>query len=208
MKKLMMAASVAALAIASTAAFADDSVGNAFVSASLGQAGYRASAFNGGDVYRTSNDRSATAGALRIGYQWHSVVDYGVEAGYVDLGNSMLKSYSPEGQNNEKLGSRGYLLGGNLNYNINDQWYVSGRAGWFRSRLNDQDTAYTADGRERSSAHSTGTGEYAGVGVGYNISKAFSVGLNYDNYHSRAKYGDEGDLTTAMYSVSAQYRFW
>jgi OOP family OmpA-OmpF porin len=208
MNKLFTAALAASLAVASTASFADSSTGDFFVNANLGQSQYRASAFNGFGTTGTSNDRSDTAGAVRLGYRWHSVVDYGVELGYVDLGNASLKSFFPGAQSNEKLSSRGYLLGGNLNYNITDAWYVSGRAGWFRSRLNDRVTTFSDAGSIRDSAHSTGTGEYVGVGVGYNISRAFSVGLNFDDYHSRAKFGDEGSLTTGMYSVSAEYRFW
>ncbi|MET0330588.1 MAG: outer membrane beta-barrel protein [Dyella sp.] len=208
MNKLFTAALAASLAVASTVSFADSSTGDFFVNANLGQSQYRASAFNGFGTTGTSNDRNDTAGAVRFGYRWHSVVDYGVEVGYVDLGNAMLKSYFPGAQSNEKLSSRGYLLGGNLNYNINDSWYVSGRAGWYRSQLNDRVTTYSVVGNFRDSAHSTGTGEYAGVGVGYNISKAFSVGLNFDDYHSRANTGDQGALTTGMYSVSAEYRFW
>ncbi|MFC5743802.1 outer membrane protein [Dyella tabacisoli] len=208
MNKFQTVAVALALGAASTASFAD--TGNFFVNGNLGTSDYRVSnPASGIPGVQSSLDKKDAAGALRIGYRWNSVVDYGVEAGYVNLGNAEGKLSNSLGQSYLKQKSRGWLLGGNLNYNINDNWYVSARGGWYRAHNAFQLRAYTPGGNFRSSSSTTGTGEYVGVGVGYNINKAFSVGVNYDNYHSNGNSSDVNKLSTniAMYSVFGEYRF-
>lgn len=220
MRKLPIVGMAAMLSVASTACFADD--GNFFVNGDVGQAHYRIASSTTYDSFngpgRNSVDKKDTAGALRFGYRWHGVVDYGVEAGYVDLGQAQVKSYSYNNQTSD-IKTRGWLLGGNLKYNINDAWYVSARGGWFRSRNEDKVKVSQGEcsvicplrpsGEYRVS--STGTGEYLGVGAGYNFSPNFSLGLSYDNYHGHPDgydaYGNKQGANIALYSVSAEYRF-
>ena len=38
--------------------------------------------------------------------------------------------------------SRGWLPGGNLKYNINDNWYLSARGGWFHSQVESEGTGF------------------------------------------------------------------
>ncbi|WP_216840693.1 hypothetical protein [Dyella sp. S184] len=55
---------------------------------------------------------------------------------------------------------------------------------------------------------STGTGEYLGVGAGYNLPSNVSIGLSYDNYHAHPISNGTGTgVNVALYSVSAEYRF-
>lgn len=212
MNKFLTAAVALALGAASTASFAD--TGNFFVNGNLGTSDYRVNnAFGGFDDLLGSNnssvDKKDLAGAVRIGYRWNSVVDYGVETGYVNLGNAESRTANDFSHASFKQKSRGWLLGGNLNYNINDNWYVSARGGWYRAHNAFQFRSYAPVGNFRYSSSTTGTGEYVGVGVGYNINKAFSVGVNYDNYHSNGNSSDTYQLSTnvAMYSVFGEYRF-
>jgi len=219
MRKLLIVGMVAMLSIASTTSFADD--GNFFVNGDVGQAHYRVASSSTYDFfygsYHDSVDKKDTAGALRFGYRWHSVVDYGVEAGYVDLGQTKTKTYSPYGTDydrKEDQKTRGWLVGGNLKYNIADKWYVSARGGWFRSRNEVEAQGSNAPllpGFFHYSISSTGTGEYLGLGAGYNILPNLSVGLSYDNYHARTNSSSNiaiADSTNiALYSVSAEYRF-
>jgi len=71
----------------STGSLADG--GNFYVNVDAGQADYSvASTYNIAhcNLYIGGNPETKdTAGALRFGYRWHSVADFGVEAGYVDL---------------------------------------------------------------------------------------------------------------------------
>lgn len=209
MRKLIAVTVAIALGAASTAAFADD--GNVFVNVNAGAANYQIDNPYIGNANKFS--KHDTAGALRVGYRWKSVVDYGVEFGYGFLGKASARGFGipADGVNQrETMKTRGWLLGGDLNYNITDQWYIDGRAGWFRAH-----SAYTqsADafstpvpGRVEYRGNTTATGEYLGVGFGYNINQAFSVGLAYDDYHIPANQFYKS-TRVGMYTVQGEYRF-
>jgi hypothetical protein len=205
MRKLVAAAVAIALGAVSTTAFAD---GNIFVNANAGASNYQVS--NPLTGFDNTFSKRGTAGALRVGYRWKSVVDYGVEAGYGYLGNSIARAAYGDGSTERlALKTRGWLLGGNLKYNITDQWYISGRAGWFRARNLYQDRFLSANDAAESFSYrrtETGTGEYLGVGAGYNITQAISVGLAYDRYHTPGNVGYSG-IAIGMYSVQGEYRF-
>jgi OmpA-OmpF porin, OOP family len=217
MRKLVTLAVALAVGTASTAAFAD---GNVFVNANAGYSDYNinkdsySAEVPDGSVNLRKGD---PAGALRFGYRWNSIVDYGVEAGYGYLGQARLNFAQDPDAARVTRKNRGYLLGGNLNYNITDQWYVSARAGWFRGRTTFTGVAYSPLGVEAGRATATNTGEYFGIGAGYNINKSFSVGLAYDTYHTPGSPlrssdlffdGREGPGTrVGMYSIQGEYRF-
>jgi OmpA-OmpF porin, OOP family len=217
MRKLVTLAVALTLGTASAAAFAD---GNAFVNANLGYSSYNYNYKNALSSQGIGADERAgdPAGALRFGYRWNSVVDYGVEVGYGYLGQYRLRGgVDPYGARLTQK-NQGFLLGGNLNYNITDNWYVSARAGWFRGRNTYSATAYTPEGVSGLQATNTNTGEYFGVGGGYNFNKSFSLGLAYDTYHtpssplSSAVPAIDGlDLgrgtRVGMYSIQGEYRF-
>ena len=74
MRKLVAAAVAIALGAVSTTAFAD---GNVFVNANAGASNYQVS--NPLTGFDNTFSKRGTAGALRVGYRWKSVVDYGVE---------------------------------------------------------------------------------------------------------------------------------
>lgn len=218
MNKLFVAVVAATLGTASAGVLADD--GNFFVNGDLGQANYRVRSsydvsYIGGGGYSASIDKKDTAGALRFGYRWHSFVDYGVEIGYADLGETETTGRFDGAASaiHESLKVRGALLGGNLKYNINDSWYVSARGGWFRSKNETYTNDYVCSfitGAACPNPHnsSTGTGEYLGAGMGYNFNSHFSLGLSYDNYHSHVNRSNGRDSTNiALYAVSAEYRF-
>jgi OOP family OmpA-OmpF porin len=55
---------------------------------------------------------------------------------------------------------------------------------------------------------STNGSWYAGAGVGYDLTPDFSLGLSYDNYHSKVGFeGSDATFNTAMFALSAEYRF-
>jgi OmpA-OmpF porin, OOP family len=214
MRKLITLATALTLGTASAAAFAD---GNAFVNANAGYSNYNynADSFAAPDV-ATNLRKGDPAGAVRVGYRWNSVVDYGVEVGYGYLGQARLNVAGADAARVTQK-NRGYLLGGNLNYNITDNWYASVRAGWFRGRNTYAGALYTVDGVETARATNTNTGEYFGLGAGYNFNKHFSLGLAYDTYHtpgsgvrSTSAYIDGLEVRgtrAGMYSLQGEYRF-
>lgn len=216
MKIITGAALVGALALASTSAFAANSTGNFFINAGIGQSQYHVG-HTDGLGYKL--DEKDTAGALRFGYAWHvaPTFDLGVEGGYVDLGK-LVASYHYENaagdyvvDEHADLNATGWLAGVNGKFNFADQWYVSARAGWLRSKA---DATYryseTGYGSAYASGNASGDGWYGGVGVGYDLTRDFSLGLSYDNYHAKAKVENAlGALHSNIgaYMFTAEYRF-
>ncbi|HUB91836.1 MAG TPA: outer membrane beta-barrel protein [Dyella sp.] len=202
MRKFATVAIALALGMASSVALADD--GNFFVNANAGASRYNVdNPFSG--MEGNSFSKTGNAGALRAGYRWNSVVDYGVEAGYGFLGNTTARIGNDYGTERLQAQTRGWLLGGNLNYNINEHWYVDARAGWLRARTLVESRVMNAYYNASNRAAVSRTGEYFGVGGGYNFNKNLSLGLAYDTY--RAPLSDSYNHRIGMYSLQAEYRF-
>jgi OOP family OmpA-OmpF porin len=215
MRKLVTLAAALTLGTASAAAFAD---GNAFVNANAGYSDYNLNKDSlsspGVDTHLRKGD---PAGAIRVGYRWNSIVDYGVEVGYGYLGQARLNASADTYAERLTQKNRGYLLGGNLNYNITENWYVAARAGWFRGRNTYTGTSYAPASAGTIRATDTNTGEYFGVGAGYNFNRSFSIGLAYDTYHTPGSAVRSSNAyinglevrgtRVGMYSIQGEYRF-
>jgi opacity protein-like surface antigen len=148
-------------------------------------------------------DDDDTGFGANVGYRWAVVpnVLLGVEGGYTDLGKFSTKnSFSGLGIPDAEL--KGWNLGANGHFNITDNWYVSGRAGFFRA---DVKGGYV-DPFSGNVVHVDDTGNkwYAGAGFGYDFSNNFGIGLNYDYYKADKS---NLDLNADLISVSAEYRF-
>ncbi|MGN2249179.1 outer membrane beta-barrel protein [Frateuria sp. GZRe14] len=218
MNKILTVALGAALVAASASASAADANGSFFINAGVGQAQYHVGHTDGLGYKLDDKD---TAGALRFGYAWKvgNGFDLGVEGGYVDLGKLVAK-YHGENEDaslivNEKadIEASGWVLGANGKYAFGNKWFVSARAGWFRSTADasyryEEIYADAPDYREYASGDADGNGWYGGVGVGYDFAPNFSLGLNYDNYHGKAK-TDLGSIdgNIGVYTVTAEFRF-
>jgi opacity protein-like surface antigen len=143
-----------------------------------------------------------TGFGANFGYRWAVApsVLLGVEGGYTDLGNFSAKSrYNGIGLPDAEL--RGWNLGVNGHFNVTDNWYLSGRTGWFRGDLKG---GYLDAAGAPVRVDDTSNKWYAGAGFGYDFNNNLSVGLNYDYYKA-----DKSHLTVSpdMVSVSAEYRF-
>jgi opacity protein-like surface antigen len=141
-------------------------------------------------------DDDDTAFGGNVGYRWLLApsVLLGVEGGYTDLGKFKAED-SPSG-----IGAKlkGWNLGANGHFNMTDNWYVSGRAGWFRCDT-DITTAFVGHFDD------TSNGWYAGAGFGYDFNRNISLGLNYDHYKVDRNPGS--DLSPNVVSISGEYRF-
>ncbi|HEY9133744.1 MAG TPA: outer membrane beta-barrel protein [Dyella sp.] len=195
MNKLLVAAVAVAMSTATASAFA----GDFFVNGNLGRANWLQNRSSNG----MKQENQGAAGQLRVGYRWNSIVDYGVEAGYAYLGanNNTVTQRGDSALEGYKLKSRGYLLGGNVNWNITDQWYVGGRAGWYRGRQ-------TLEARPMNTTSSRlATGEYFGIGAGYNINSHFSIGLNVDRFRLPGDGKGDKSMYVNMTSIGGEFRF-
>ena len=203
MKKILGVALVAALALGSSVACAADSYG--FVNVGVGQAVYHEG--------RTDNlgfklDEKDTAGSFRVGAAWRGPVDFGVEGGYVNLGDLVSKYDSGDNHAHDTINAKGWLLGVNATRRFESPWYLQVRGGWFRSTV-DEDFRYTSPFYDDYfSGSASGDGWYAGIGGGYDFSHDFSIGLNYDNYHAVAKVdGDKIGGNVSAFTVQLECRF-
>jgi hypothetical protein len=200
-KRFRIAAMAIALAGASFGAMAQEQ-GAFFINGNAGQSDYHDNGFN--------NSNTEFSGAVRGGYTWQSpVVDFGVEVGYVDLGKAS-GSFSYDGLSENYTGRiDGPLLGINLKYKFQNNWFLAGRAGFFHSEMKFQGTAtLTGYPNESFSQTYSGNGGYIGAIVGYDITPHFSLGASYDSYYARVKVSGQGsNETIGVVSGFAEYRF-
>lgn len=210
MNKFLIAAMGAAVAAASVSVAASDAQGAFFINAGVGQAQYHMGRTDG-LPYRL--DDKDTAGALRFGYAWRtgSGFDLGIEGGYADLGKTVLKYGDGMVAGKSDFGTTGWMLGANGKYHLDRNWFLSARAGWLHAK--DKSRArvtFISSGKTLiySSDDGTGDGWYGGLGVGYDFAPSFSLSLNYDNYHARARlYGVSGAGNVGAYTIGAEFRF-
>ncbi len=163
-----------------------------FINGSVGDSNVDKHGYNDDDVGFTGN----------IGYRWAVApsVLLGVEGGYADLGKFAPSSrFDGFGIPDAKLS--GWNLGVNGHFNMTENWYVSGRLGWFDGDLKG---GYLDSANNVVVVDDTASDWYGGVGFGYDFNNNFSVGLNYD-YYKASKQGLS--INPNVFSVSAEYRF-
>jgi OOP family OmpA-OmpF porin/outer membrane immunogenic protein len=186
MKNKILAIALAAAGLTGlSAAHAADTNGF-FINGNIGQSNLDKNGFDDND----------TAFAGNVGYRWAVApsVLLGVEGGYTDLGKFDAKRSLGAG----KAELKGWNLGVDGHFNVANNWYISGRGGFFRG---DRTVSFANDlGR----FDDTKNGWYAGAGFGYDFNTNVSLGLNYDYY----KVDKNGfDISPSMVSVSGEYRF-
>ena len=189
MKNTLLATALAAASFLALPAAHADNTSGFFINGNVGQSNFDKHGY----------DDTDTGFGANAGYRWALAPNFllGVEGGYADLG-----SFDPRTGNGvlAKAELKGWNLGANAHLNVTDNWYLSGRAGWFRGDLrgswwNGTTPTYVDDSSNKW---------YAGVGFGYDFSNNVSVGLNYD-YYKASKAGLS--LNPSLVSVSAEYRF-
>jgi OmpA-OmpF porin, OOP family len=212
MNKLALSAAVAALALSpvlSQTAHADDASttpvyganinpnwqDNFFAAGNLGQSDARAGGFD---------HKNSVFQNVRFGWRWNGIV--GPEIGYVYLGRPKTTVL---GNDSLSVKPQAATVGVNAKYNFYQSWFVTAHAGYLRSRT---EAAYSfGDAQYRDKTWNNGL--YAGLGVGYDVTKNVSLALNYDDY--RIQTGNQTDTNLlgrtrtniAAYSASLEYRF-
>lgn len=181
------------LGAVSTGAFAADT-GAFFINGNIGQSHFD------GQEFSEPND---TTVAARIGYAWHvgDAGDVGVEAGFADLGQARDAMISNFDTAYVKAKLSGPLVGANYKYTFGNKMFVSVRGGWFRSK-------FDVSGPGAFSQSFSGDGAYGGVGVGYDFTQQFGLGVNLDEYHGGVTvYGMKSSEDVRAISGFAEYRF-
>ena len=192
---LALAASAVALPVLSMAQSADQGAGGFFINGQVGRSDLDKGFYNDKDTGYGAN----------VGYRWAFTpnVAIGVEGGYTRLGSFDAKNGAvlDLGAPIPQAKVQGWNLGLNGHFNLNPNWYISARGGFFRGDVKGQTfegpsvTTYVDD---------TSNKYYAGAGFGYDFNRNVSVGLNYDYY----KVDTKGlNLDPHLISVSGEYRF-
>lgn len=193
---LVLAISTAALIAVPVTGNAADGKGGFFVNGNVGHSKLNDSVY----------DDSDTGYSVNGGYRWafSPAFALGVEGGYTNPGDFSLDSgvvpASPSPLIVGKASIDGWTLGVNAHWNLSDTWYLSGRTGLFNADVKADFVSFDVPFRVKGRSHDM----YAGVGVGYDFSDRFSLGLNYDQY----KAGRSGlDFDTDRVSASGEMRF-
>ncbi len=194
MKNTLMAIALATAGLAAlppTSHAADNNSGF-FINGNVGESNLSKGAY----------DDSDTGFGANVGYRWAVApnVLLGVEGGYTDLGSFSPKNrYGGLGLPDAELS--GWNLGANGHFNLTPNWYLSGRAGFFRGDLKG---GYFDPAGTVVRVDDTANKWYAGAGFGYDFSNNFGIGLNYDYYKADKS---NLDLKADLISVNAEYRF-
>lgn len=188
MRKLILSAALAALSLSAVTQAHAAGTSGWFANAAVGS--------NHFSIKDSGSSYSDNATSWMVNGGWRKGI-VGFEVGYTDLG-SMTKDI---GYASVKLSATGPTAGLNLHYNINDKFYVGGRAGAFFWTAKESANVY---GYGSMSNNDSSTGFYAGVGAGYNFTPMWSLGANY-NYYRMSKSGTTVD--NDMFAVSLEYSF-
>ncbi len=189
MRKFILPAALLALAFTAIPQAHAGDTSNWYVNAGVGSNHFKLSQSG------ASYSKTTTGGLFNVG--WRKGM-FGVEAGYTDLGSITQDfGYGASG----KISAHGETLGLNLHYDVNDQFYVGARTGAFFWTAK---ATLSAPGYPSQHQSESSTGWYAGVGGGYNFTKAWSVGVGY-NYYKMSKSGFSVD--NDMFDASVEYRF-
>lgn len=211
MKRTCFAAAVAlSLSLVSVAAAATS--GGAFVRLEGARANY--------DIDYTVHDGQSTrAFGITTGYRWQVSTPFalGIEAGYVNLGTVKDRFdgvlYKANGTRQpdtirSQLGTRSYLLGPTVRWNVAPAWSLSGRLGiaHSRTRVAEQyDAGSVSDSYRGMIVRNT---LYAGVGVAYAVTSNIDLGLNVTHYSATGKgYSVNEMVNLNVLGASVEMRF-
>jgi len=150
-------------------------------------------------------DDTTTAFEIGGGYRWGG---FGLELGYVTFNDFE----DDDSGVNISAELDGWTMGGNLRFPFADQWYFAARGGLFWWSA-DADTVLCT-GTGGANCNRVGVSDddmdfYAGVGVGYDFSDQFSVGVAYDYFGAELESddGDDANLDTNVLWVTGELRF-
>jgi OmpA-OmpF porin, OOP family len=189
MNKLALAAISAAVSLVTTAALAADAsyADNFFVNANAGNSHLSSAPLS---------NKNAPAYGINFGYRWADT--FGVEAGYSLLGTA--KNKLPTDAFEARLRTNAITLGVNGKYHFSDGIYLSARGGI--ARLN-----YNLSNSEGLQYQLGRNGYYAGLGMGYDFTPNFGMGVQYDNYRATSGKIFDGHANLGVLSANAEYRF-
>lgn len=169
--------------------------------------------FINGGIGRSSLNRfdgaDDTGYRIGLGYRWAVGANalIGVEGGYTDLGTigTLVETFIgpiggtsvPTTSVHADLKEHGPTLGVNARFNLTPQWFVAGRGGYMRAQFTTRPSSVNLLGSSEDAW-------YAGAGFGYDVSRHFSIGMNYDYIRADA---NGIRIAPTLVTVNGEYRF-
>jgi OOP family OmpA-OmpF porin len=190
--RFVLAASFFALSLASAPALSQDMGWYFGLGAGQSKAKDSCDGVSGPGV---SCDDTDTAFKIFGGYQVNA--NFGVELGYVDLGE-VSASHPVFGSG--KIEAKGIELVGVLAFPINQQFSVFGKLGVFRWDVD-------ASGFGSPSESETGTDVTFGFGAKYNFTKNFGLRLEWQRYNDVGDENTTGKDDVDYFGASIIYKF-
>ncbi|MBB3225781.1 outer membrane protein assembly factor BamA [Luteibacter sp. Sphag1AF] len=175
MKKCIVAVAVACCLMAG-AASAESGKGW-FVGAQLGDAN---SGFGRGAATSVKTRDTGAAWGFNVGHRWAlgSRLALGPEFAYQRFGSANITWGNGPTAGKASVSTAAFTLGGNMRFSVTDRWYLSARGGWL-SWSGNSDLSVQG---QRARRNGRGTGLYAGVGAGLDVTKTWSVGMSLDKH--------------------------
>ena len=153
-----------------------------------------------------SNTDHDTAYRFTAGYQLDRY--FGVEAGYLDLGQVEIKgvvTFPPilplERVVDDKVKTRGYIVDAIGRYPILDDWSLYARAGDLLSHVTYE------QGPANSSTSANGSKFTYGVGIAWKSSTHLAVRLGWDRFSNLGDTNSTGEFTVNLVSLGLVYSF-
>ncbi|HEY1992252.1 MAG TPA: porin family protein [Gammaproteobacteria bacterium] len=184
--------------------------GGWYLAADAGQSHFSGGVFDGDpfpSTWTRSASDSSTGYRLTGGYQF--TPNWGVEAGYLDLGHGTLSGKSPVPASmpdvgsfaSFRIGAKGVFAAGTGTWPIDDQWSLFARAGLVDGRLDDQ--PYSNGNIASLEQTETSWKATYGVGAKWAFQPQWSLRLGWDGYR---QLGGQYDLS--LISLGVEWRFF
>lgn len=138
-----------------------------------------------GRVTSSSVDKNGTALKLQLGYQFNP--NWAVEGGYVDLGKASHKAKTNLGDINTEIKTTAWNIAAVGIAPLNDKFSVFGKIGAYRGKAE----ATVSVAGFSAIGDSSATRAVYGIGVMYDVSKAFGIRAEYEHFN------DWGNLLSA-----------
>lgn len=136
-------------------------------------------------------DDDSFSSSLSLVYRFTDTL--GVEGGYTTFGEFENKFDSIEGTAKVKADIDGFTLGLNIEGDLSETWYMTGRIGLW---MWDGDTTLKIPGSANLKGEDDGTDLYAGAAIGYKFTERWRAGLGATYYSV-----DLGDSDTGVVLV-------
>jgi len=144
-------------------------------------------------------DDDSFSSSLSLVYRFTDTL--GVEGGYTTFGEFENKFDTVEGDGKIKADVDGFTLGLNVEGDLGDTWYMTGRIGVW---MWDAESTLKIPGSATLNADDDGTDLYAGAAIGYKFTQRWRAGLGATYYSLDV---DSADTSVFLVGLHTSWKF-